>query len=163
MSKYIFGLLFITLLSCSNQGDEGNNIPDRMQQKFEKVKKSFSEQFGNPDDVEWELEDGKWEAEFEYDGKEYEVVYDENANWIKTEYEMTEDELTQNMKDILAQDYSKYEVLEIEKYETPDNIYYKLEMQKGGDIDEIIIYPNGKIKKIDDGDSEESTPDMDND
>lgn len=150
--------LLLMLLSCDSSNDDaGNNsVPD-------KVLKSFSEQFGNPEGVEWEKDDNEWEAEFEYSGKEYEVVYDENANWIKTEYKLTEEELTENMKNILAKDYNMYEILEIEKYETPDNIYYKLEIQKGGDIDEIVIYPNGKIKKVDDGDSEDSSPDMDND
>ncbi|MFN3195202.1 MAG: hypothetical protein ACE364_04550 [Chlorobiota bacterium] len=148
----------LMLLSCNSSNDEAgdNSVPD-------KVLNSFSEQFGNPEGVVWEHEDDKWEAEFEYSGKEYEVVYDENAKWVKTEYKMKERELTENMKNILAKDYSMYEILEIEKYETPDNIYYKLEMQKGGDIDEIVIYPNGKIKKIDDGDSEDNSPDMDND
>jgi|SRR6056300_231818 hypothetical protein len=149
--------LLLLLLSCDSSNDDADNksVPD-------KVQKSFSEQFGNPEGVEWENEDGKWEAEFEYSGKEYEVVYDKNANWVKTEYKMKERELSENMKNILAKEYSMYEIIEIEKYETPDNIYYKLEMQKGGDIDEIVIYPNGKIKKVDDGGSEDS-PEMDND
>lgn len=154
----LFTALLILLLSCDSSNDEaGNNSVS------DKVLKSFSEQFGNPEGVRWELEDGKWEAEFDYSGKEYEVVYDENANWVKTEYKLKERELSENMKTILAKEYSMYEIIEIEKYETPDNIYYKLEMQKGGDIDEIVIYPNGKIKKVDDGDSDDSSPDMDND
>jgi hypothetical protein len=150
--------LLLLLFSCDSNNDDhdNNSVPD-------KVLKSFSEQFGNPEGVEWELEDGKWEAEFDYSGKEYEVVYDENANWVKTEYKMKERELSENMKNILAKDYSMYEIIEIEKYETPDNIYYKLDIQKCGDIDEIVIYPNGKIKKVDDGDSDDSSPEMDND
>lgn len=52
----------------------------------EAVKMAFSKAYPNADDVEWELEDGNFEVEFELtDDKEMSVLYDATGAVLETE------------------------------------------------------------------------------
>ena len=58
---------------------QASKVPDA-------VKMAFAKAYPNVDDVEWELEDGNFEVEFEMaDDQEMSVVYDSNGALIETE------------------------------------------------------------------------------
>lgn len=60
----------------------------------EAAKMAFAKAYPNADDVEWELEDGNYEVEFEMsDDQEMSVVYDASGNVLETEVEIAFSEL----------------------------------------------------------------------
>ena len=55
----------------------------------EAVKMAFAKAYPSADDVDWELEDGHYEVEFEMaDDKEMSIVYDANGALLETEVEI---------------------------------------------------------------------------
>ena len=68
----------------------------------EAVKMTFAKAYPNADDVEWELEDGNFEVEFEMsDDKEMSVVYDTNGTLLETEVEIAFSELPKAAQEAL--------------------------------------------------------------
>src|SRR5690349_15007967 len=71
--------LFLALFSFAQASTAQSKIPDV-------VKKAFSTAYPNATDIDWEKENGHFEAEFEIaGGKEISVVYDANGNLLETE------------------------------------------------------------------------------
>ena len=68
----------------------------------EAVKMTFAKAYPNADDVEWELEDGNFEVEFEMtDDQEMSVVYDANGIVLETELEIAFSALPQAAQEAL--------------------------------------------------------------
>jgi uncharacterized membrane protein YkoI len=68
----------------------------------EAAKMAFAKAYPNADDVEWELEDGNFEVEFELsEDKEMSVVYDASGNVLETEVPIKFSELPQAAQDAL--------------------------------------------------------------
>lgn len=62
----------------------------------EAVKIAFAKAYPNADDVEWEMENGNFEVEFEMsDDQEMSVVYNANGGLLETEVEIAFSELPQ--------------------------------------------------------------------
>lgn len=68
----------------------------------ELVKSAFSKAYPSADDVQWELEDGNYEVEFELaEDQEMSVVYDASGSLLETEVPIQFSDLPQAMQDAL--------------------------------------------------------------
>ena len=134
-----------------------------------KVKTAFNQKFPDATKVEWGRENAKeWEAEFKMDGKNYSANYDNNGNWMETEYRVSEKELPSAVKSTLSSKYANSKILVAEISKTKDGKVYEILLKTNGEKSEIVLTPNGKIlkqkeekKENDEGDEENEENDND--
>lgn len=113
----------------------------------QKVEKAFNQKFPNAKKVDWENEDGAWEAEFEWKGTEYSANFSENGDWLETEHEISENQLPAIVKNTLSIQFKGYDIEEVEISEKPDGTFYEIEMEQGETDYEVTISPSGQIVK----------------
>jgi len=134
-----------------------------------KVKTAFNQKFPDATKVEWGRENAKeWEAEFKMDGKNYSANYDNNGNWMETEYRVSENELPSAVKSTLSSKYASSKILVAEISKTKDGKVYEVLLKTNGEKSEVVLTPNGKIlkqkeekKENDEGDEENEENDND--
>lgn len=111
-----------------------------------KVAESFQAKFPTAKSVKWEMENDKeWEAEFKMDGKEYSANFDLDGTWMETEWEIKKSELPEMVKATLKNDFTGFEIEEIEMCEKPNFRGYALELEKGEQKFDIVFDENGKV------------------
>ncbi len=123
-----------------------------------KVQDAFNTKFPNAKSVEWEKEnDTEWEAEFKLNGIEYSANFGTDGTWKETEHEIKVNELPENVKNTLANEFSEYEIEEAEMVETSDFNGYEVEIEKGEETMEVVFDKSGKVikKKFEDGENED--------
>lgn len=125
-------MLLITLVlgfsfSCISQIEVPANIQDGFSKKFPTAKK-----------VKWEKEnDSEFEASFKMDGKTMSANFDNNGNWLETEWEIKLIELPEAVKTAVAQQYPGFEIDEAEYLESPDFTGYEMEIEKSEGKQEV--------------------------
>ncbi|MCB0855151.1 MAG: PepSY-like domain-containing protein [Bacteroidetes bacterium] len=148
----ILALLFTLWTQSCAQTSENQHVP-------EKVKTAFSQKFPKAKKVKWEKEnESEWEAEFKMDGKEYSANFSLNGDWMETEYEIKESAIPANIKTILDNNFSNYEIEEAEMAETSSGNSYEFEIEQGEEVFEVVIDAQGNVsqkKKEDDDDDDE--------
>ncbi|MFN0175392.1 MAG: PepSY-like domain-containing protein [Saprospiraceae bacterium] len=89
-------MLFIALFAFAQTAfSQASKVP-------ETVKMAFAKAYPNADDVEWELEDGNFEVEFEMaEDQEMSVVYDAKGNLLETEVPIPFSELPKAVQEAL--------------------------------------------------------------
>lgn len=140
-------LMLITVLwvafsmqSCAQKSDS-KDVP-------EKVLSAFNAKFPDAKKVEWEMENvSEWEAEFKWSGKEYSANFSTNGEWRETEYEIKETEIPSNIRAILDQKFSDYEIEEAEVAEAPSGKSYEMEIEVGEEEYEVTIDTQGNLTK----------------
>ncbi|PIB34966.1 hypothetical protein BFP72_05950 [Reichenbachiella sp. 5M10] len=152
-------LIAFIMQSCAQKSDS-KNVP-------EKVLSAFKAKFPDAKKVEWEMEnDTEWEAEFKRNGKEYSANFGTDGEWSETEYEIKASEIPANIRAILDQNFSDYEIEEPEVTETPQGNSYEMEIEAGEEEFEVAIDTKGKLtkkKEEEDEDNEEDEDDKEED
>jgi len=129
-----------TMNACAQKSDS-KNVP-------EKVISTFNEKFPDAKKVEWELEnESEWEAEFKWNGKEYSANFSTDGEWHETEHEIKESEIPSNIRAILDQNFSDYEIEGAEIAETPSGKSYEMEIEVGEEEYEVTIDAKGNLTK----------------
>lgn len=131
-----------------------------------KVKTAFTEKFPDAKDVIWDKEnDTEWEAEFNFNDKEYSANFSVDGTWQETEYEISESELPVAVKERLKSDFTDFDIEEIEISESTDGKVYEITLEKDETDIEVAILPNGEVVKKemmkDEDGEEEEDHDMD--
>jgi len=136
MKKKLLSLVFLILLGCNSNTSE---IPKA-------VHDAFASKFPNATEVEWEKESTtEWEAEFEIEGKEYTATFNNQGNWLETEWEIPKNELPEDVLNSLATHFSSYSIEESEISETEKGQLYELEIKVGDKDQELSINQEGII------------------
>ena len=129
-----------TMQSCAQKSDS-KNVP-------EKVLSAFNAKFPDAKKAEWEMEnDSEWEAEFKWNGKEYSANFSTEGEWRETEYEIKESEIPSNIRAILDQNFSDYEIEDSEIAETPSGKSYEMGVEVGEEEYDVTIDSKGKLTK----------------
>jgi hypothetical protein len=130
----------VSLQSCAQKKEEVK-VP-------EKVKTSFNDKFPNAKKVEWEKEkDTEWEAEFKIDGQEFSAKFSSTGEWMETEQEVKKSEVPSAVLDILDQNFTGYEIEEVESVETPSDKSFEFEIEVDEEEFEVMIDSNGTLTK----------------
>lgn len=138
-------LITVLLVAFSMQSyaqkSDSKNVP-------EKVLSAFNAKFPDAKKVEWEMEsDSEWEAEFKWNGKEYSANFSTDGEWRETEYEIKESEIPSNIRVILDQNFSDYEIEDPEISETSTGKSYEMEIEAGEEEYEVTIDTKGNLTK----------------
>jgi hypothetical protein len=133
-------LVAFSMQSCA-QNSDSKNVP-------KKVLSALNAKFPDAKKVEWEMEnDSEWEAEFKWNGKEYSANFSTDGVWRETEYEIEETEIPSNIRAILDQNFSDYEIEEPEVAETPSGKSYEMEIEVGEEGYDVTIDSKGNLSK----------------
>jgi hypothetical protein len=133
-------VMAVTMNSCAQKSDS-ESVP-------EKVLSAFNAKFPDAKKVEWEMEnDSEWEAEFKWNEKKYSANFSTDGEWRETEYGIKETEIPSNIRAILDQNFSDYEIEEPEIAETPSGKSYEMEVEVDDDEFEVTIDSKGNLSK----------------
>lgn len=89
---------------------------------------------------------GTIEVEFIHDGRKKTAYFEKRSNdWIYTTWDVTMSEVPDAVKETLQNNYSGYEIEDINYVERPTENYYEFELEKG--VIEIVrhITPDGEL------------------
>ena len=140
--KNLVLIISITILfSLSACGQKKDEVP-------ENVKTAFNQKFPNATKVKWGKENSsEWEAEFKMDGMEYSANFNNDANWLETEYEIEVNDLPELVKSTIVKEFKDYKIKESEISETAEGKVYEFEIKKGEERLEVAIDKEGKVVK----------------
>ena len=92
----------------------------------EVVQKAFSEEYPQATEVEWEQEDGHYEAEFEVNGEPYRATYDEFGSRMLTAVIVNYDALPEKIQEFLDKYYPDMMVVKSEEVEDMEKGFFYL-------------------------------------
>ncbi len=95
------------------------------------VLQAFQKAYPNAEDVDWEMEDGMYEAEFEQGDKEQSATFTATGQLIETETEIAVSELPAAVREYLAANYKGKKIKEAARIVTAKNtVMYEAEVKR---------------------------------
>lgn len=114
----------------------------------EAVKDGFTAKFADGHNVIWDKEnDTDYEAEFEMEGRSYSAIFDMYGIWKATEYEISEDDIPAEIYMVLDENFSDFEIQEVEKGETTAGTFYEFELSIKDEVFEVTVNSDGSVTK----------------
>lgn len=111
----------------------------------EKIAELFPDQAA--DAIHWVKQKNGWEAQFESDGQEMEVEFDESGNWIETELEnVSKTMIPQHILKAVQQRFPAAQFKEFEIEYTAEGTFYEIEIIDGGQEREVYYSAKGEKK-----------------
>ena len=112
------------------------------------VKIKFSEMYPNAGKIKWEMEDGKYEAEFKENKVESSALFEQNGTYVQTETEITVSSLPKAAADYISKNLPGRKIKEAAKITASDGtVTYEAEVDK----DDYIFDSNGNFIRKDSG------------
>jgi hypothetical protein len=108
---------------------------------------NFKKQFPNADEVEWEMENNKFEVDYKIGDRSSEMVFEPDGKIYLTKSEITYQDLPAEIIGILKKDYAEKEIDDFKKIETGGLTYYQMEIEHGKSDEELIFTEKGKLEK----------------
>ena len=102
----------------------------------------------NPDAVilESEYNYGYLEVDIYHDSLNKELYFNSNDVWVKTTWDVAINALPSAVTSAIATEYPDYRIDDADYVDTPDGVYYSIEIEKGERDVYIKIAPDGTIK-----------------
>ncbi len=143
MKKFLL-LPAALLLFSFGMAQTNADVPDHVEDHLDK-------NHPKADDVDWDVEeDGFFEAEFEVDGVEWEVVYDLEGNHHATEIEIDYKELPSVVREKIEKSFADYTVLEVDEVDRADGSeLFEVELDRDDMVLELFFNEAGKIVERD--------------
>jgi uncharacterized membrane protein YkoI len=133
-------ILLLTLAVYSFANAQGSKTP-------EAVTKGFNAKFPGASKPSWEIENGKYEGAFTFNGKRQEASFDKDGNWLDTESGIKISDLPKEVADAAAKQLAGYKITSAEKVEANDGkTYYDVDLAKGNETFEARFSPTGELK-----------------
>jgi uncharacterized membrane protein YkoI len=126
-------------LTCYGQDENKVDVPQAARDAFTKA-------FAAAQDVEWEVEDGTYEVEFELAGQEKTATYSATGELLEVETEMKPSALPAAV--LAAAKAGGYKVKKAEMIEAKGTTFYELEALKGGKEMELLLDAKGKMLQL---------------
>lgn len=104
-------------------------------------------EYPNATDVEWEMEKGHYEVEFEIDRADHEMLIDKNGKVLFHKGELTKSDLPDKVMNTVNADYSDREVEDVDIITKDGKTYYQVEFDGRVFDDEILVTEDGKVEK----------------
>ena len=166
MKKIFFILTMILgagmIFTSCQQGKKSENKEGKSEVP-EVVQKSFQAKFAEAKNVEWESEEeGEYEAEFTLNDTEMSALFDNDGNWKETESEVNYSNLPSSVLDTLSGRFKDYKVedMTVEKTETPEGIYWEVDLKKDETEVEVVFKEDGTVVKMEEEEEEHEKGDF---
>jgi hypothetical protein len=140
MKTIAITLASITLLSfsCSEKSME---VP-------REVTATFQQKYPSAESIEWEMEDGDYEAEFKIGGQEMSANFTKAGKWLESETEMKVSDLPAAVVASITTNFPGAKVTEAEKLDLPDaSSAYEVKLEGGQEIEAVFSASGELLKK----------------
>ena len=109
------------------------------------VVNALKTKFPNATDIEWELKDDVYKADFETGKVDHDIWIDASGKITRHQQEIEKKELPATIADQLAASYKDYRVEDIDKIEADGTTQYEIELD-GTKIDrKVTVVEDGKV------------------
>lgn len=133
----IAAFALFTTAAVSAQDLMTDQIPANLIATFQKAHPSAT-------DAEWEMDNETYKVEFDIADMENEIWYSKDGNILKTEMEISENDLPIAVKKTVQSKYPNYNIDEVEVNEENGKKMYEVELEKWFQKDrKLIIAENG--------------------
>ena len=138
----VMSMLLLTSMSLAAQNISSDKVPAA-------VKQSFSKLYPGLADVDWELEDGRYEAVFEQNKQTKEAVFSADGTLIQAEEEITSvATLPKEVSDAFSTQYPGYRFMKAEKIiKANGTVQYEIDASLNGKKQELMFDAKGAIIK----------------
>ena len=110
------------------------------------IKAQFLEMEPLAQNVEWFNSGELYKVYYTLNKSKKTSYFDQNGNWLETETEITKDELTPAIIEVLNTQLLEYTLKDVEIVETTDSqILYEVDLYKNGKKYDILFDKSGKI------------------
>lgn len=134
------------LVKTSEDKNDSNNQNKLPQSTPTSIQIFINENYPQSRIVEIERENGQIEVDIIHDGKGKEVVFDLEYNWLYTSWEVRISALPQAVANVINKTgYAGYYIDDADFVETPQGIYYLLELEKGNSEIKIKVDESGNV------------------
>jgi len=141
MKTPMIAMLLLAGLTSTAQDKDIVNVP-------EAVKSAFAQRFPKAEGTKWELEDKTdYEAGFKQAGVKYSAKFSATGAWMETEHKIKKEALPELVQKALAANYAGYKVEGAEQAETPEGMFYEVDLEKGEQEMEVLFSADGKVVK----------------
>ena len=135
----IAALLLFATAAVSAQDLKTDEVPAKLQSKFNTA-------YTNVTDVEWEKKGDHYKVEFEINKMDHDVWYDAEGNVIKSEIEISANELPSAISSAVKAKYADYKIDTVEVRDEGGKKTYEVEIEKGWTKErKLILDASGKI------------------
>lgn len=135
----LFALSVMFVSPACTQNSTAAEVP-------EAVKTAFQEKFPAAKKIQWEKEaDDEWEAEFKLAGEKYSANFSSTGEWTETEHEIKESDIPENIKSILDENFSDYDIEDAEMAESSSGTSYEFEIEADGEEFDVVIDTQGQL------------------
>lgn len=135
MKLILIPIAVVTLMSCSLL--PGNDIPEKDVPSV--VKNSFTKEYPQAVDVEWEKHKNNFEVDFEVGNADYTALYSADGKVIMEKQDIAVDALPVAVANKLKESYADLKVDDVDKLEKDGNTYYQVDLE-GGITDKNEIF-----------------------
>jgi hypothetical protein len=144
----LLAVLAVFMLTLNSQEKKETKKAEKQVNVPMAVKKAFAVKFPNAAKVEWGIEKpGQYEAEFDLNKTGMSALFDLKGTLLETESKMSETNLPQTIKSLLAKDFATYKIKSIEKNEVKGVVKYEVVVEKAKKMLELVFDANGKKLK----------------
>jgi len=135
----IAAIALLATASITAQDIENDKVPTSLNSSFQKA-------YPNASDIEWEKDGVNFKVEFDQDNMENEIWYSNTGEILKTEKEVTLEDLPSAVISTIKNKYPKYDIDEVELIEAKGNKTYEVELEKWFSEDvKLLIAEDGSI------------------
>lgn len=111
------------------------------------VVNEFQKQFPKATDVDWEMDEGAYQVEFEIDRLDHEVWFDQAGRILRHKEEISTRSVPEAVKSAIRDRYRGYRIVEADKLTRGDNSVYKLEIKRlWKDMDVVVDEKGNEVR-----------------
>ena len=104
-------------------------------------------EYPNATDVEWEMEKGHYEVEFEINRADHKMLIDKSGKVLYHKGELTENDLPEAVMKTIQSKYADRKIDDVDIITRDGKTYFEIELDGKIMDDEILISADGKIEK----------------
>ncbi len=136
--KIVIATVFFGMNSAYSQDLNVKDVPSVILNKFQKeYPKAF--------DIEWEMDGGNYNVDFEIGQKDFEIWYAPSGEIIRKKEELTKSELPKSILEKINKEYSGYKVDDIKKITEGTKVVYLVELDSFTKDWKITFDASGKV------------------
>lgn len=140
------GVLVKTVIDAEDDYDYSDYIPDSVPDSIEEL---IASMYPDARIVEIDVENGMTEVEI-IDGRVCrEVFFDASMNWLFTRTEVRQSDVPDDIMGFLkASEYGEYRVDDVHYYQTPDNDFYRFELELRDNDVKVDVFADGTVTLV---------------
>ena len=144
----VLASLGLLSFACTSQSTKALEIPQA-------VSAAFLQKYPSAESVEWEMEEGDYEAEFKVGQLKMSANFTKTGRWLESETEIKVSDLPAEVVASITTNFPGAKVTEAEKLDLPDSsITYEVKLKGDQDIEAVFSASGELLKKTIETDDE---------